>query len=192
MRILFFKSSSEFRQWLEENHDKTSELWVGFYKKDSGKTGVNYSEALDDALCFGWIDGIRKRVDARSYTCRFTPRKPKSTWSLINTQRGERLKKLGRMTPAGLKAFEGRRPNTTGIDSFENEARSLAPDFQRKFVANKPAWEFFQAQPPGYRRIASWWVMSAKREVTRLRRLACMISDSEKGARLGIVTGKSK
>ena len=184
MKIAYFKSAAEFRGWLEEHHASRSELWVGFYKKASGKAGLTYAEAVDEALCFGWIDGIRKRVDEASYTNRFTPRKAKSTWSLVNTRRVNQLRALGRMTDTGLKAFAARDPKRTGIYSFERTA-ALDANAEREFKANKRAWTFFEAQPPGYRRRAALWMMNAKREETRARRLAQLIAASENRLRLG-------
>ena len=193
MRPTFFTSDSKFRQWLEKNHDNSTELLVGFHKKASGKKSITYPEALDEVLAFGWIDGVRKSVDESSYTIRFTPRKPKSIWSLVNKKRVEELTKLGRMKPAGLKAFALRDPKRTGIYAFETAARRLATGYEKQFRANKQAWEFFLKQPPGYRRTAIFWVMSAKREETRLRRLAQLISDSDKATRLGVISiGKKR
>jgi uncharacterized protein YdeI (YjbR/CyaY-like superfamily) len=191
LKPTFFKSATECRNWLERNHDKAPELWFGFYKKKSGKQGITYQEALDEALCFGWIDGLKKSVDEDSYTFRFTPRKPKSIWSLVNTKRAKELRKLGKMKPAGLKAFAARNSEKSGIYSFENPPRKLSPGCEKAFKAHKEAWEFFRAQPPGYQRTASFWVMSAKKEETRLSRLSRLITDSEKKLRLGVVTGKS-
>jgi uncharacterized protein YdeI (YjbR/CyaY-like superfamily) len=191
VKITFFKSANECRRWLERNHHKATELWFGFYKKKSGKRGITYQEALDEALCFGWIDGLKKSVDEDSYTLRFTPRKPKGIWSVVNTKRAEELGKLGRMKPAGLKALAARNPERSGIYSFENEARKLSPDLEKRFKANKDAWEFFQTRPPGYQRTASFWVMSAKREETRLSRLARLIEASAKKIKVGVVGGKS-
>lgn len=165
---------------------------MGFYKKDSGKVGITYHEALDEALCFGWIDGVRKSVNALSYTNRFTPRKARSTWSLINTKRAKELKQLGRMHAAGLKALGTRTAKRSGIYSFENAPRKLASDLERIFQMNTQAWLFFQSQPPGYQRVACWWVMSAKREETRQRRLARLIKDSARGERLGVVAAAKK
>jgi len=190
--IKFFSNASKFRQWLDKHHDRESELWVGFYKKQSGKPSITYPEALDEALCYGWIDGIRKSIDDVSYKIRFTPRQAKSTWSLVNIKRVEELKRLGRMRASGLNAFETRDPKRSGIYSFENRPRKLAPVYEKKFQSNKRAWAFFQAQPPGYQRIASWYVMSAKKDETRLRRLATLISESEKGVRIGLISGKAK
>ena len=191
MKVTFFKSAAECRRWLERNHDKLTEQWFGFYKKKSGKPGITYQEALDEALCFGWIDGLKKSVDESSYTYRFTPRKPKSIWSVVNTKRGEALCKLGRMKPAGLKALAARDAKRSGVYSFENRPRKLSASCEKEFKAHKEAWEFFQNQPPGYQRTCSFWVMSAKQEATRLRRLARLISDSEKKTRVGAVTAKS-
>src|SRR2546425_7783357 len=165
---LFFAKSSEFRAWLEKNHDKASEIWVGFHKKDSGKPSITWPEAVDQALCFGWIDSVRKSVDGVSYANRFTPRKPRSNWSLVNIKRVEELKNLGLMKPAGLEAFQRHDRAKAQRYSYEQE-RGLDAAHERKLKANEKAWAFFQAQPPGYRRTVGWWVMSAKREETRLR-----------------------
>jgi uncharacterized protein YdeI (YjbR/CyaY-like superfamily) len=191
MKVTHFNSSAEFRGWLTANHDRVTELWVGFYKKASGKGGISYTEAVDEALCFGWIDGIKKRVDELSYTHRFSPRRPRSTWSLINIRRVTKLKKIGRMTPSGLRAFAARDPRRSGIYSFENRPRKLDAPLESNFKRNRAAWDFFQAQPPGYQRLAIWWVMSAKKAETQLRRLACLIHDSEKGQRLMVASGAS-
>jgi len=192
VNIKFFKSADEFRKWLGKNHGRAPALWVGFYKKDSGRGGIAYAEAVDEALCFGWIDGIRKGIDGSSYVSRFTPRKSRSIWSTINTKRAGELRELGRMLPAGLKAFAARDPERSGIYAFENQPRKLEPDCERKFKANKKAWEFFQMQAPWYRRTAGWWVLSAKREETKWRRLERLIGDSERGARLAHLTSASR
>jgi len=192
VKIRHFKSASDFRCWLEVNHARVNELWVGFFKKDSGKGGLTYAEAVDEALCFGWIDGLKKRVDELSYTHRFTPRQPKSNWSRINTQHVERLKKAGRMTPAGLKAYAAREPQRSGAYSFENAPRKLAAADEKQFKADKIAWEFFQRQPPGYQRLAIWYVVSAKKPETRSRRLAHLITESLNERRLGPASGSKK
>jgi uncharacterized protein YdeI (YjbR/CyaY-like superfamily) len=189
VKLKYFKAAADFRVWLEANHASATELWLGFYKKDSGKGGITYAEALDEALCFGWIDGIRKRVDELSFTQRFTPRKSQSNWSLINIGHVARLKKAGRMKPPGLKAFAARTDAKSGVYSFENKPRELSPALERQFKLDQAAWEFFQQQPPGYRRLASFYVMSAKREETRQRRLAQLMSDSKQGRRLGMLSG---
>ncbi len=191
MKIAYFKSASGFRHWLEANHASVRELWVGFFKKASGKAGITYAEAVDEGLCFGWIDGLKKRVDDLSYTHRFTPRKPKSTWSRINIQHAERLKRAGRMMAAGLKALAARDPKKSGIYSFENAARELSPADERRFKADRVAWKFFQQQPPGYRRTAIWWVVSAKKGETRARRLSRLIEDSGNGRRLAQLTSSN-
>jgi len=186
----YFRSSAEFHRWLEKNHGDVSELLVGFYKKSSGEPSITYSEALDEALCFGWIDGIRKNVDETRYTIRFTPRRPKSKWSAVNIKRAEELKALGRMEPSGLAAFDGRDPVKADY-SYEEALRALDSACEERFRAYPRAWEFFQAQPPGYRRTISFWIMSAKKDETRLRRLQQLIDGSARRERLGIATGKA-
>jgi uncharacterized protein YdeI (YjbR/CyaY-like superfamily) len=184
MQPKFFTSPEKFREWLERNHDSATELLVGFHKKASGKKSITYAEALDEALCFGWIDGVRKNLNETSYTIRFTPRKSTSIWSNINVKHVERLKKNGRMHRAGLDAYERRSPERTGIYSFENRPRELSRKFEKTFRQNKPAWKFFQEQPPGYKRLMVFRTMSAKKEETRLRRLKQLIESSEKGVRM--------
>jgi uncharacterized protein YdeI (YjbR/CyaY-like superfamily) len=191
MKIVFFQSASDFREWLLSNHDKVRELWVGFYKKKSGKIGISYPEAVDEALCFGWIDGIKKAVDDVSYTNRFTPRKPKSFWSAVNIKRVRELTDLRRMTAPGLKAFAGRDEQKAMQYSYERSTCELKGGYEKQFRGNAKAWEFFQAQPPGYRRTASWWVISAKREETRDKRLATLIETSEHGRRLDMLAPQS-
>ena len=191
MNIKFFKSSSECRKWLERNHNKKTELWFGFYKKSSGKKGITYKEALDEALCFGWIDGVKHRVDENSYALRFSPRRPNSIWSNINTKRAEELRELGRMAPPGLKAFAARDPKRSGIYSFENRPKTFSVDLEKRFKANKDAWKFFQAMPPGYQRLMIFYVMEAKKEETRLKRLELLIKASEQKVRVGDVIAKS-
>jgi uncharacterized protein YdeI (YjbR/CyaY-like superfamily) len=188
----FFESPAAFRKWLAKNHSSASELLVGFYKKDSGKPSITWPESVDQALCFGWIDGVRRRIDDVSYSIRFTPRKKTSTWSAINIARVAELTKLGLMQPAGLRAFEHRREDKSAIYAYENAVRTLDAADEKKFRANKKAWEFFNAQPPGYRRLCIYWVTSAKKEETRARRLATLIDDSANGRRLGVVTLKKK
>ena len=160
-------------------------MLIGFYKKDSGKKSITYAEALDEALCYGWIDGVRKSFDETSYTIRFTPRKAKSIWSLVNVRHVERLMKAGRMAEPGLAAYGRRDPKRTGIYAFENEAREFSPEFEKQFRANKRAWEFFQTEPPSIRKTCIFWVMSAKKEETRVRRLEQLIESSANGVRRG-------
>jgi len=178
----FFKSAAEFRQWLATNGATHNELWVGYSKKDSGRPSITYTESVDQAICFGWIDGVRSSIDAVSYKIRFTPRKPRSIWSNINIRKATELTKLGQMHPAGEKAFAARREDRSEIYSFEHKAqRELDPGFAKRLAANKKAKAFFEAQRPSYQRVAIHWVMSAKRDETWLKRLQQLISDSAKG-----------
>jgi len=187
MKPLFFPTAAAFRSWLEKNHATVSELFIGFYRKESGKGGISYREALDEALCFGWIDGVRKRFDEASYTIRFTPRKPDSIWSAVNTSRIGELVKQGRVHPAGQHGFDRHDPKKSEPYSYERATCQLDGAYEKKFRANKKAWEFYQAQAPWYRRTSAWWVVSAKREETRQRRLAQLIADSAKARRIGIL-----
>lgn len=186
MQPKFFTSPEKFRRWLEQNHDRRAELLVGFHKKSAEKKSITYSEALDEALCFGWIDGVRKSFNETSYTIRFTPRKSRSIWSNVNVRHVERLKKEERMQPPGLEAYNRRDAKRTGIYSFENRPRELSPEYEKIFRQNKAAWKFFQEQPAGYKRLMVFRTMSAKKEETRLRRLQQLIESSEKGVRMGI------
>ncbi|HEY0142130.1 MAG TPA: YdeI/OmpD-associated family protein [Thermoanaerobaculia bacterium] len=182
MQPTFFPSAEAFRKWLTRHHASASELWIGFWKVDSGRSGMTYKEAVDEALCFGWIDGIRKKVDEASYTNRFTPRKPRSNWSQINIRRIAELQAEGRMHPAGMKVFEERVVSTPY--SFESAPATLSPELEKQFRANKKAWTYFEAQPPGYRRVILHWVMSAKKEETRVARLDKLIATSARGERI--------
>lgn len=178
-----FKTAAAWRRWLEKNHDKAGELIVGFHKVASGKPSVAYREALDEALCFGWIDGVRRGGET-TWQIRFTPRRPKSIWSAVNIKRIEELKALGRVHPAGLAAYEARDPERQKRYSFENRDAKLSAAEEKAFRANKEAWASFSAMPPSYRHPATWWVVSARREDTRARRLATLIADSEQGVRI--------
>jgi uncharacterized protein YdeI (YjbR/CyaY-like superfamily) len=191
LQIKIFNSSAEFREWLETNHDRVTELWLGFYNKRTDKRSITYREALDEALCFGWIDGVRKSVNETTFKQRFTPRRAKSYWSAVNIKRMNELAKLGRVAPCGMKAFE-QRTQDSGKYSFESREKKLASAYEKQFKANRMAWAFFQAQAPWYQRTSSFWVMSAKQEETRQRRLATLIDDSEKGRRLDMLTSKAK
>jgi uncharacterized protein YdeI (YjbR/CyaY-like superfamily) len=184
MKITFFRSPSELRRWFEKNHATAQELWVGFYKKSSGKASITWPESVDEALCFGWIDGIRKSVDDVSYKIRFTPRRRGSIWSAVNIKRAGALADEGRMRPAGMKAFEARRENKSGIYSYEQRRAELEELYNSMLKKNKAAWNFFQAQPPSYRKTVGWWIISAKKEETRVKRLKKLIEDSAKGKRL--------
>lgn len=193
MKPTFFATPSAFRTWLEEHHHTTQEVWVGFYKKSSGQPSITWPEAVDEALCFGWIDGVRKGIDDASYTIRFTPRKPRSIWSAVNVKRASELAHLGRMRPAGLKAFEERVEEKSGLYAYEQEnAAELNDAYEQQFRANTQAWDFFQAQAPWYRRTAIWWVISAKKEETRLKRLATLIEDSEHGRTIAPLTRRTR
>ena len=187
-----FASAQDFLDWLAGNHASVAELWVGFYKKSAKKTGTTYAEALDEALCFGWIDGVRYNVDALSYKIRFTPRKQNSIWSLVNVRHVERLKKLGKMAEPGLKAYEARQQQRTGIYSFEQKRPGLAATHKKIFRANAEAWTFFSNQAPWYQRTAGYWVSSAKRADTQRRRLAQLIADSAAHRRIDRLNPKAK
>ena len=175
---IFFATPARFRAWLAKQHDKTVEQWVGFHKKGTGKPSITWPESVDVALCYGWIDGVRYRIDELSYKIRFTPRKPGSTWSSINVKRVEELTKLGLMAPAGLAAFEEIKEGKSGIYAYEqrNQAK-LDEGMERQFRSNKTAWEYFQAQAPWYRRTSTYWVISAKKPETRQKRLDTLIED---------------
>lgn len=186
MEPTFFPTPEDFRAWLQANHDKESELLVGFYKKGSGTPSITWPESVDEALCYGWIDGIRRNAGEDAYTIRFTPRKKKSTWSAVNIKRVAELTETGRMQPAGLKAFQAREESNSRIYSYESKDQAaLDPAMEERLRANEKAWSFFQAQPPGYRKTVTHWLMSAKQEATRLRRLDQLITDSAAGNRMG-------
>jgi uncharacterized protein YdeI (YjbR/CyaY-like superfamily) len=186
MKPTFFATPADFRRWLKKHHDSATELWVGFHKKGSGKPSITWPESVDEALCFGWIDGVRKSIDERSYVIRFSPRRENSNWSLINIGRVKELVRQGRMEPAGQRAFDARKEEKSGVYAFEQrqQARLDAPS-EKRFKARAKAWKFFQDQPPGYRRLMAFWVMSAKREETRARRLEMLIDASANGHRVG-------
>jgi uncharacterized protein YdeI (YjbR/CyaY-like superfamily) len=185
VKPVFFATPREFRTWLDEHHATASELWVGFFKKGAGRPSITWPEAVDEALCFGWVDSVRQRIDDERYTNRFTPRKPTSNWSAINIRRVEELTNQRRMRAAGLKAFRERREDRTAIYSYEQRHQAkLDPAQERRFRARKDAWTWFQAQPKGYRTTAVYWVASAKKPETRERRLDTLIEDSARGRRV--------
>jgi uncharacterized protein YdeI (YjbR/CyaY-like superfamily) len=192
MKPTFFKSAADFRDWLGQRHAAARELLVGFYKKESGRGGITYPEALDEALSFGWIDGVRKRIDAEAYTIRFTPRKPGSIWSAVNIARAGELTAQGLMKPPGLRAFRERDQQKTQLYSYEREQGNLDPALDAVLRANRKASTFFDAQPPGYRKVATFWVMSAKKEETRARRLAHLIERSASGTRIDLLSPNRK
>ena len=180
----FFPTPSTFRKWLAANHAKAKELWVGLYTKKSDKASITWPESVDEALCFGWIDGIRKNINEESYKIRFSPRKPTSIWSAVNIRNAEKLIEQKRMQPAGLKAYQARKENRSGIYSYEQRSPELVEPYLGKLKRNKAAWKFFQAQPPSYRKTLNWWVVSAKQEETRLNRLDKLIEESAAGRRM--------
>ena len=184
MKATYFVSAADFRRWLAGNHATAKELLVGFHKKGSGTPSITWPESVDQALCFGWIDGVRRRVDETRYTIRFTPRRTRSTWSLINVNRAKQLIAQKLMKPAGVQAFEARETKKTGIYAYENRPTELDEEFAKTFRRNAAAWAFFQAQPTSYRKMASWWVTSAKKDDTRQKRLARLIADSTAGKRI--------
>lgn len=190
MRPTFFETQLEFRKWLEEHHKKETELIVGFYKVSSSKPSMTWSQSVDQAICFGWIDGIRKSIDEESYCIRFTPRKKNSIWSAINIKKVEVLTRDGLMTEEGLKIFRNRTENLSRIYSHENEPVKLNRIFEEQFKKNKDAWDFFMQQAPSYIKIAVHWIMSAKQEKTRQARLEKTIGVSEQKKRLSDFTKK--
>ena len=187
MKPTYFANAAEFRRWLEAHHASESELLLGFYKKGASKTGITYADALDEALCFGWIDGVRKRVDDERFTIRFTPRKARSIWSAVNVRHFERLVHEERVAAAGRAAFEARDPKRMNLYSFEGSGKGLDAESERILKKNAKAWTDWSARPPGYRRTAGWWVSSGKKPETRARRLAVLIECSAKGERIPLL-----
>ena len=184
-----FERPEDFRAWLEQHHDSQSELWVGYHKKGSGKPSMTWRESVDEALCFGWIDGVRKSIDTERYTIRFTPRRAGSVWSAVNIERVAALTEERRMRPAGRKAFDARREDRSGIYSYEQRDKAVFdPAYEKRFRAKKKAWADFQARPAWYRQAAIRWVMTAKKEETRERRLTTLIDDSAAGRTIAPLT----
>ena len=192
MEPTFFATPADFRAWLQAHHDTESELLVGFYKKGSGKPSITWPESVDEALCFGWIDGVRRSAGPDAYTIRFTPRRAKSGWSEVNLKRARELIEMGRMTPAGLRAYEARDAAKSKSYSYENRAQPFSPELEERFRANAQAWDFFQTQPPYYRKTVTFWVMSAKQEATRIRRLDQLIAECADQRRMDLLTGPAK
>ena len=182
--ITYFKTAAELRKWFKANHTTAEELWVGFYKKGSGHKSITWPESVDEALCAGWIDGIRKTIDADRYTIRFTPRRSTSIWSAVNIKRMNELTADERVLPAGEKAFAARREDRSGIYAYEQRREQLEEPYASMLNKNRKAAAFFDAQPPGYRKVIGWWIVSAKQEQTRLKRLKTLIDACEKGKRL--------
>jgi uncharacterized protein YdeI (YjbR/CyaY-like superfamily) len=192
LKPTFLKTAADFRRWLERHHHTATELLVGYHKKASRRPSITWPESVDEALCFGWIDGIRRRLDDGRYTIRFTPRRAGSIWSMINIRRVGALKRQGLMRPAGLAAFAKRTSNRSGIYRYEQRPKTLPPRYRKALEARPRAWAFFRAQPPGYQRAVTWWVVSAKQEATRARRLATLVRDCERGIRIGPATRPSR
>lgn len=184
MDLTFFPTPADFRKWFERYHETEKELWVGFYKKATKIPSITWSESVDEALCFGWIDGLRKRIDEKSYKIRFTPRNPKSHWSAVNIKKIATLKEKGLMKKAGLEAFAKMDPKNSELATYERKPVPLASEFEAQFKANKTAWASFQAMAPGYRKMAVQWIMTAKQETTRQRRLGVLIQSSEEGLKI--------
>ena len=183
----FFESRAAFRKWLTENGEGVPVLWIGFYKKASGRPSVTYEEAVEESLCFGWIDGVRYSIDKDAFRQRFTPRTAKSNWSAVNIKRAEALIAQGLMTEAGMREF-AKRDAQAAAYSYEQRRDGLSPEYEARFKAQPEAWAFFEKQAPWYRRAAGFWVMDAKREETRERRLANLIADSAAGRRIGLLS----
>lgn len=184
MEPIFFKTPADFRAWLEKNFDQIDEQWVGYYKKATKIPSITWPESVDQALCFGWIDGLRKSIDEKSYKIRFTPRRPASNWSAVNINRINELIKEGLVQPAGLAAFERRREDKSRIYAYENKPATLKEEYESEFRKHAKAWSYFQNMAPYYRKMMINWVMSAKREETRLRRLGILIQSSEENQKI--------
>jgi uncharacterized protein YdeI (YjbR/CyaY-like superfamily) len=184
MKPLYFANQTEFREWLEKNHKTESELIVGYYKKGSGKPNMTWSQSVDEALCFGWIDGVRRSIDKECYCIRFTPRRPNSTWSTVNINKVEELIKQGLMQQAGLEIYQHRKSDKSATASYENRPKELETELAVRFKSNKFAWEFFSRQAPSYQRTIIYWIMSAKQEKTKMLRLNKAINESEKHKRI--------
>jgi uncharacterized protein YdeI (YjbR/CyaY-like superfamily) len=181
---VFFANPADFRKWLEENHQTETEVLVGYYKVGTMKPSMSWSESVDEALCFGWIDCVRRTIDHESYCIRFTPRNPKSNWSAVNIQKVEEMIRQGKMTPAGIVAYEKRHDARSGIYSYENRPEILAPEMEILFRENSEAWNFFITQAPSYRKTKIYWVMSAKQAATQHSRLNKLIEASKVGKRI--------
>ena len=190
--LKFFKSQIEFQNWLQKYHNKADEIFVGFYKVHTKKESITYQQALDEALCVGWIDGIRKSIDDESYQIRFTPRRKGSKWSQVNIRRAKELIISGKMKPAGLQEFENRKKYNSVKYSYEEKIDKLSSDYEKKVKANKLAWEFFQKQTPYYKRTVSFWIMSAKKAETRLRRLQILINDCANNKKIDLLNPNVK
>jgi len=187
----FFETPADFRHWLEAHHQEATELWVGFYKTGSGKPSITWPQSVDQALCFGWIDGIRKSIDEVSYQIRFTPRKPGSIWSAVNLKKVEELSQRGLIQQAGLEVYGKRNEKNSNQYSFEQESVALSDTYETLFRRQEQAWAFFQSQAPSYQKAAIWWVMNARQENTQQKRLTTLITDSEAGRRVAHLTRRN-
>jgi uncharacterized protein YdeI (YjbR/CyaY-like superfamily) len=180
----FFRTPADLRRWFATHHKTAVGLWIGFHRKDSGRASLTWPESVDEALCVGWIDGIRKRIDDTSYKIRFTPRRRGSVWSAVNIARVAVLEREGRMTPRGREAFARRKENRSGIYSYEQRSATLPEPFNSRLQADSRAWTFFAAQPPSYRKLIFWWIASAKKEETQMARFARLVAACRAGKRL--------
>jgi uncharacterized protein YdeI (YjbR/CyaY-like superfamily) len=194
MKVRYFPSAAAFRAWLLSHHATATELWVGFYKKSSGRGGLTYSEAVDEALCVGWIDGIIRRVDEHRFTHRFSPRQARSPWSAANIARFKVLRAAGRTAETGVAVYQAHQASKSGKGavapySYENRPARFSSSLSQTFKADRAAWTFFASQPPGYRRTCTFWVMSAKRDETRHRRLRALMADSRAERRMAFMGG---
>jgi uncharacterized protein YdeI (YjbR/CyaY-like superfamily) len=192
MDVEFFKTQDDFLGWLDDHHDQLKEQWVGYFKKNSGLPTITYQESVDAALCYGWIDGLKNGIDAERYKIRFTPRKSTSTWSQTNINRVAELQAQGKMKPAGMQAYQLRKENKSGIYSYEQRSVDLDSPYADRFKQNLTAWEFYQGQSDSYRRAANWWVVSAKTESTRLKRLDQLIACSADGQKFPMMARVKK
>jgi uncharacterized protein YdeI (YjbR/CyaY-like superfamily) len=192
VKAIFCQTSAAFRRWLDQHHTKANAVWVGYYKKGSGKPSITWSESVDEALCYGWIDGVRQSIDDARYTIRFTPRKPGSIWSSVNIKRAQALIEQARMQPNGLKAYRAKKENKSGIYSYEQRSADLEEPYRGLLKKNQAAWRFFQLQPASYRKAVSWWIISAKKPETRRKRLERLIANSLQGQRLREFTSRKQ
>ena len=192
MEVKFFATPADFRVWLHENHQQLTEQWIGYYKVKSGIPSMTWSESVDEALCYGWIDGLRKSIDEKSYKIRFTPRKPKSIWSAVNIKKVAELKKLGKMMPAGIEAYKKLDLDRANVYSFEQKEIVLDKILEKELKVNQKAWAFFQALPPSAKKASIHWVVSAKREDTKQRRLNTLIESAEQGLRIPMLRRNTK
>jgi uncharacterized protein YdeI (YjbR/CyaY-like superfamily) len=184
MEAKFFPTSADLRSWFEKNHEQEKELWIGYHKKATGIESIDWSQSVDQALCFGWIDGIRNSINEKSYKIRFTPRNPKSHWSAVNLKKVDELKKSGQMTKAGLHVYNIRDKEKSEQAAYEQKEIKLSKEFENKIRANNKAYEFFETLAPSYKRASIHWIMSAKKEETRLSRLEVLIQSSEEGQKV--------